>query len=138
MKSRRRIIFPGLGSTRDLGAIKTGICDQRNGAQLSICVAAIQCGVCRLGVKTRSYRIATLVAGFISISGHSLTRRNTVSRGTGPLPDSALGHPSPLPSAHPPDAGSEEDAIEGWTRTLTVVKTQFLALPTKSAPYLSS
>ena len=44
-------------------------------------------------VKTRSYRIATLMAGFISISGHSLTRRNTVSRGTG-LPDSALGHPS--------------------------------------------
>jgi hypothetical protein len=34
-----------------------------------------------------------LMAGFISISGHSLTRRNTVSRGTG-LPDSALGHPS--------------------------------------------
>ena len=33
------------------------------------------------------------MAGFISISGHSLTRRNTVSRGTG-LPDSALGHPS--------------------------------------------
>ena len=30
----------------------------------------------------------------------------------------------------------EEDAIEGWTRTLAVVKTQFLALPTKSAPYL--
>ena len=48
---------------------------------------------CRRWVKTRSYRIATLMAGFISISGHSLTRRNTVSRGTG-LPDSALGHPS--------------------------------------------
>ena len=30
----------------------------------------------------------------------------------------------------------EEDAIEGWTRTLAVLKTQFLALPTKSAPYL--
>ena len=30
----------------------------------------------------------------------------------------------------------EEDAIEGRTRALAVLKTQFLPLPTKSAPYL--
>ena len=73
------------------------------------CSAGFRPGQAPLWVKIRSYRIATFTAGSTSISGHPLTRRNTVSHGTG-LPEPPLWV---LP-AHPPDVGGSAPILVLW------------------------